>query len=431
MSKTILNELPSLLEAGVISAETAERIRAHYAAGESREQGRLPLIFGILGAMLVGLGIILIIAHNWDDLSRSSKTFFSFLPLVCAQVLCGFVLLKKQESTVWRETAATLLFFSAGAAIALVSQTYNIPGDLKSFIRIWMLLCVPIIYIMRSSMASLLFIAGITWYACLTGYWRYGMSGAELYFLFLLAVLPWYIYLLMKKPAWNFTLFHNWLLPVSLTISLGVLVEDSWRLMFVSYMSLFALFYFFSREEIFNKHRRLGNGYALIGMAGTLGSLLFLSYDEFWESNRHFDYLSGNGAEIFSAILLTALAVFMLFRQERGKELMTINPIGFAFLVFMLFYLGRTDAFFAMVFFNVLVFSIGIYYIRKGAKQDHLGILNSGLLIISALVLCRYFDSNLSFIARGILFVGTGAGFFYTNYRMLKKRKLEREEQAI
>jgi len=35
------------------------------------------------------------------------------------------------------------------------------------------------------------------------------------------------------------------------------------------------------------------------------------------------------------------------------------------------------------------------------------------------------FDTNLSFVTRGLLFVAAGLGFFVLNYRMLKKRKDE------
>jgi hypothetical protein len=61
--------------------------------------------------------------------------------------------------------------------------------------------------------------------------------------------------------------------------------------------------------------------------------------------------------------------------------------------------------------------------ILDGAKKDHLGVLNYGLLIIMVLAVCRFFDTDLSFIIRGLLFVSVGIGFFATNYWMLKKRK--------
>ncbi len=78
MKKNIFNEIPILVQEGVISEEVAKKIQDYYESKESSSISRLYLVFGILGALSVGLGIILIIAHNWDELSRSSKTIFSF-----------------------------------------------------------------------------------------------------------------------------------------------------------------------------------------------------------------------------------------------------------------------------------------------------------------------------------------------------------------
>jgi uncharacterized membrane protein len=41
------------------------------------------VLFSILGAALMGSGIILLLAHNWDQLSRVMRTVISFAPLVC------------------------------------------------------------------------------------------------------------------------------------------------------------------------------------------------------------------------------------------------------------------------------------------------------------------------------------------------------------
>jgi uncharacterized membrane protein len=46
-------------------------------------------------------------------------------------------------------------FFAIGANISLVAQVYNIPGDLNSFIITWMLLSLPLVYLLQSSIVSL------------------------------------------------------------------------------------------------------------------------------------------------------------------------------------------------------------------------------------------------------------------------------------
>ncbi|MBC7747546.1 MAG: DUF2157 domain-containing protein [Methylotenera sp.] len=90
----------------------------------------------------------------------------SFLPLLVGQLLCGYSILKKSESTVWKETSSVFLFFAIGANISLVAQVCNIPGDLDFFIITWMLLSLPVVYLLQSSVFSLLYIAGITYYGC-------------------------------------------------------------------------------------------------------------------------------------------------------------------------------------------------------------------------------------------------------------------------
>ena len=147
---SILKDLQNLVEADIITEDIADDIRKFYQNKSSPPSNRLFIVFGILGAILVGLGIILIIAHNWNELSRFTKTCFAFLPLLIGQILCGYTLLKKRDSIAWREGSSVFLFFSVGASISLVSQIYNIPGDLSSFLLTWMLVCLPIVYIMRS-----------------------------------------------------------------------------------------------------------------------------------------------------------------------------------------------------------------------------------------------------------------------------------------
>jgi len=122
--------------------------------------------------------------------------------------------------------------------------------------------------------------------------------------------------------------------------------------------------------------------------------------------------------EFFTAVILTLLAGVLFFFQQ-----VKINPTDFVFALFVpIFFLGQVSIL-SLVLINVLVFVIGIFKIIEGVKKNHLGIVNYGLLIITALIVCRFFDTDLSFIFRGILFVLVGVGFFLTNYRMLKKRK--------
>ncbi len=427
---SILKDLPNLVNAEVISKETADKIRAYYQNKEGPPSNKLFVVFGILGAILVGLGIILIIAHNWDELSRGTKTIFAFLPLIVGQLFCGFTLLKRKQSVAWRESSAAFLFFAVGASISLVSQIYHIPGNLGSFLLVWMLLCLPLIYVMQSSMASLLYLVGITYYAGEVSYWSYPSSESYFYWLLLLGVFPHYYQLIKKRAHSNFVFFHNWLIPISLTIVLGTVAEHMDELMFIAYFSLFGLFYLIGGMDFLTQQRLRNNSYKLLGALGTSILLLSLSFDWFWESLRRKEFLFNEviiAPEFWVSAFLSVVAGVLFFLQYKNKGIRKVKPFAPVFLLFILTFLLGLYSPLAGVLINFYIFILGILTIREGALQNHLGILNYGLLIITALVICRFFDTDLSFVIRGILFVSVGIGFFATNYWMLKKRRTDEQ----
>ena len=426
----ILKDLEDLVENQVISKEVAGNIQAYYLSKKTSPQKRLFIVFGILGAILVGLGINLIIAHNWDNFSRPVKSFFAFLPLIIGQLACVYTILKNYDSTAWREGSAAFLFFAVGASISLVSQIYNIPGDLSDFLFIWMLLVLPLVYVMKSSISSLLYIAGITWYSCETSYWNYPNEHSYFYWILLLAALPHYYLLYKKAPQSNFITFHNWMFSLSVVICLGSIADNLTQLMYVAYISLFGLFYLVGNFKHFKAEKLINNAFLITGALGTIILLLTLSFDWFWERLSFSKFNSLNiliAPEFIAALLISVLAIILLIRQVQKNEQFEFKPLEWAFAAFILiFFIGFVTQF-AYVLINLLILTIGLLTVREGAKKDHLGILNFGLLVITILTICRFFDDNISFVIRGVLFVGAGAGFFVANYLMLKRRR-ENEE---
>ncbi len=423
MSKNIINALPELITEGLLSDETSEKIKAYYKHKELKQPQRINVVFGIIGSILVGLGIILIVAHNWDELSRPLKIIFSFGPLVIGQVLCGYVLLKKKDNTTWRESSATFLFFAVGASIALMAQVYNIPGNLAAFLFTWMLLCVPLIYIMPSSIASLLYLTGITVYGVEDGY-GYGAADSYHYWWLLLLAIPHYLLLIKKRPDSNFTFFHHWVLPVSLTICLGTLSGSEEEYMTLAYINMFGVFYLLGTSNWFSFKRIISNGYLVIGSLGTMCILLALSFKGWFWDALVYDRGALSMSALLAIIVPAVLGVFLLFLTIRSRDDQPINPMGFIFLLFMgIFFIGLSAPALGAILMNLLVLAAAIFTMQRGQTLNHLGVLNYGLLIIAVLVVCRFFDTDISFVIRGLLFVAVGAGFFFANSRLLKKRK--------
>ncbi len=426
MSKPILKDLHELVEATLITEETAQKIRVYYNQKEAQAPNRLVIVFGILGALLVGLGIILIIAHNWDTLGKVPKLAIALLPMLVGQAVCGFVFLKKRDHTAWRESSAAFLFLSIAASISIVSQVYNIEGTLHGFLFLWMLLAFPVIYVMQSSFASLLYILGITWYACELSYFNYPNETAWWYWGLLLLALPHYYLLYTKRSNSNFFAFHSWFIAASVTTVLGMFGNWLEEITVITYINVFCVFILIGQVEKIYQRRLITNGFLIAGSLGLISILLFLSFEEFWVELSEGREYRPELMDAYPYWITFGLAIALLIWSGIKKSFLSLNVKSYGFIiVLLLVFISFQSPQLARILTNIILFAFGIFTIRDGAQQNRLSLLNYGLLILTALIICRFFDVDMSFVVRGLLFVAVGVGFFAANAWMVRKRKTE------
>ena len=420
MNSKLIKELPELVENDIISQDIASKIERYYQSKTNNTANRLFTVFGVLGSILVGLGIMLILAHNWDDFSKSIKTIFAFAPLVIGQLLVGFSILKKKSKT-WKEASGVFLFFTVGASIAMVSQIYNIPGDFTNYMLVWILLCAPLIYLLKSHALAILHLVYATIYACNYGY-ADGTKAPWLFLVLILLLIPYYVNLLQSKPKANITSVFNWLLPISLVITLGAFITKFDELIFLSYIILFGLFYNLGKLPVFNNLKLRQNGYLVLGSFGTVVLLLISSFRIVWEEVLTISSFSGNETTLVTVLFVISLGVLVyLFLKKKVNKL---NMFHYIFIIMtILFFVGLKNDVSPTIITNILLLILGINAIKIGADKMHFGVLNYGLVIITGLIFCRFFDTDMSFVIRGLLFVFVGIGFFATNYIMFRKQK--------
>lgn len=417
MSSKFIKELPELVREEVISVETSGRISAYYSEKKDQSPNRLMTIFGVLGSVLIGLGIILMIAHNWDDLSKSIKTMFAFIPLLMGQVAVGFSILKK-KSAVWKEASGTFLFFAVGSGMALISQIYNIPGDFSNYLLTWVLLCVPLVYLLKSNALWVLNLVFISYYACEYGFGSQNMP--LMYLAIIIGLLPFYLLKIKNDHLSNLVAVISWLLPLSLITVLGAFIKTEWELLPLLYLLLFSTLYLLGKLPFLVNEQLRKNGYLVIGSIGAVVLLLLFSFK--WIFKELITRVSFSSEEFIIAILLFVIStvVFVYNRKRIKKE--GFNLFLYIGVLFpMMCLIGEVSVNAAVIGVNVLVFLLGLTTIKKGIDQHHFGISNYGLLILSSLIVCRFFDTNIGFELKGLLFVLIGVGFFVVNYMMLKR----------
>jgi len=433
----LYGELPGLVSRGVLPSDAAERLYAHYGPVEPARPARLAVIvFGVLGALLIGAGIILVLAHNWEDLSRPVRAALSFLPLVLAQGLAAWTLVKRPGSLAWREGTGTLLFLMIGASISLVAQTYNISGDLARFILTWSLLGLPVVYFLGAVVPALLFLWGITEWAC---HLRFQDGFAAGYWLLAALLLP-------RLAMWLRTGRYQvrptlllWACCVSVTIAAGVTIErvlpGLWIILYTGLFSLMFLageFWFSEAEGFWSRPLRH------FGAAGVLFLSFMLTFEWpwheigwhhwYWERIHDATWRAIPDAVLGSVIPLAAIILFVttVRRKTPLGMILGLAPI-FAMIGYCLSTLSETYAP-AAGLFDVYLLVAGLWLLVSGIKINQQGQMNVGLLVVSALILARFFDSDLNFLLRGLIFIALGIAFLAANLVMLRRKGVSHEQ---
>lgn len=232
-------DLERWLKAGLIDAATRERIAAFEGA---RRRPTLLYALAGLGATTIGIGIVSIVAANWDAIGRPAKLGVDLaLGLLLAGGLYWSVTRERRVAT---EVLAGIDFFFVLASLALIGQVYQINAPTYRALVTWSLATALLMSLVRTRLLGFLWLAGLFATVVATEAHhlerlreRAGLSGAALAewialagfatpLLFLCAArTPW---LVRERPAvsatWSGAL---WLLVVLAGFGLGFLFYEA------------------------------------------------------------------------------------------------------------------------------------------------------------------------------------------------------------
>lgn len=431
----LLAELPELVAGGVLSAESAETLRQHYSAVDSGERRRIGFVLSaILGSLLIGAGIILLVAHNWDFLSRPVRCAIALTPLVLTQALGVFVLLRRNASAPWRESAAILNVAAIGTAIALVSQTYQIQGDFARFILVWMLLALPVVYLFRTSLGLATYFVGATvWVLSAKGNAFLDARPNDLWvWALLLLGVPAFIARWRENRNGYGTLLSLTALSVAAAFSLGQTddlgAQSFWRCSFAGFWTIV-----YAVGDVAFKDWRTTRPHPFVaaGWIGIVSLATFLSFQETWRTQRwqnavdliprHYPDVLATGIQIawvLAALLLGAYAAWKYWRE------MNLAPFAFAPATIIAWGIAKRtgNPLVPSLLLNFFVLALGVFTLLRGIRAGRVLEANLGMVVIAILAVARFFDSDLEFVIRGIAFIAIGLGFLVTNLVVFKRK---------
>jgi len=149
-------KLAEWTSAGLLTPESAAKIREY-----EGHQTRPYLLYAIggLGALTIVLGLVAIIASNWESIPGSVKLT---LDLVLAAALAAGLMLVDRRAIDWlRETLIALYWGHVLASIGLISQVYHLGGATWQALLVWTGLTFPLVTRSRSQNLALLWLLAL------------------------------------------------------------------------------------------------------------------------------------------------------------------------------------------------------------------------------------------------------------------------------
>lgn len=425
-TRWLFAELERWTKEQIISNEQAVRIRTLYTESASKSWGLI--IFSGLGAAVIGLGVILLLAYNWDDIPKAGKLGLVFVSVIAAHA--GGLWLRWKTSNPQPDLGealsvlGTMLF---GAGIWLVAQVYNIDEHFPNGFLIWGLGALLLGWALESVAQALIATVLLTIWGC-TELFSFDTPADWAALIVLLGIAP---------LAWR---RHSAVLTTVVLAAVYLLLATAgsyWNGSggaFTIIFSLSALLIGTCRLE--PDGGRWPQLYRVMGFFGWCGFLVcsyILSFKDAvgdllrWKTDHLYtpSVLWIYRWPLFIAALLVWGRVLWKRWSARSVTVATeewLCPIALVYcqgLAFVGFY---GDAQFIAVIFNFVCLGIAVMWMMRGCRDSLLRSTVLGSVLFAALVFARYFDLFESLAMRGVVFLIVGGvlfaeGFFYRRLR--------------
>ncbi len=367
-------EVEAWLRDGTITAEQGQTILARYPADSpdsATARNRQALVVGlsILGAALVGIGIITFFAANWDDLSRGVK-LGALVAGVALAYGAGYFLWQRAGYSGVGVALVLLGCIIFGTGVHLIGQVYNISVDHPNLTAFWFLGVLPLAYATRSRPVTFLAIV-----------------------LFLVAA--------------GFRLAH-WL---------GQTSAEEEILLATTYLPLGLLLYAIGRVKgRFEEWQPMGGPFRAIGLVVAFGALYLLTFHEIHDigsgiNGLDYRYWSlTSGASVIAVALLSGVEWLRFHRDGRpgveSAELAAIVALLVASHVVARVPVGWEPLY--PIVFNALFALSALGLMVSGYLQEREGRVNLSLGLIALFIITRYFEYSTTLFDRSLVFVGAG-----------------------
>lgn len=390
--RKLTKEIDIWLRENLITSDQKENILNRYAslkeADEKAGPGKLITTISVLGALLVGIGVILFVASNWSEIPRWEKLFIIFSSMLFSYGLGFYLCYEKQN---FPKVGSSLILLGAlifGAGIFLIAQIYHISVHYPNGPLMWGLAVLPLAYVLRmKTLLTLAIIDILIWLGMESSYWLHASAfGSIMPFVML--------YFMAGIALWSTGIMHKGFRHLK-EISGPYVVTGALIAMSAGYVLTFDVFYSkLGSDTLFIFY----SGAAALFTVSFIFNLFAKDRDKAWLPETVFLLIIMTAVFFLTVLYVPEKTAYSGFRYGQPHSMITIcSNIVFALWIIGMIYLG---------------------YVRR-----YTAYINIGLLFFILDVFARYFDVFWRLLPRSLFFIIGGLMLILGSVVLEKKRR--------
>lgn len=426
------SEVESWTQQGVISAPQAQSIKALYPQPQiKKSQPWALIIFSAIGAVIIGLGIILLFAYNWDKMSKYAKLSVVFGSLILAHLTGITLFLRSQRFKAIGEALCLLGTMLFGAGIWLVAQIYHIEEHYPNAFLLWAIGAMLLAWTMPSVMQAILASVLLTiWAACESVEFS---SSMPVVFALLIAMVP------VAYAKCSKLLLTILIISFSLSMIFVVASSKEGMVTFPTLLGVFAALVAIGLiHQKIKKYEFFSPYYFFLGLAGYIITMYVLAFPDILKEVMEIKLTFDIGLLLywFVPAVVALLSWLFIFKSVLKKDLFRFYSPDLFLVPLMPFFILYCTCTIARFFhwpltgvINLVLLAHIVMMMARGCVKSYLVPTIIGSLLLIALMIARFTDFFDNLANRGFVFITVGIlifsqSFFYIKF---KKKKVLQE----
>ncbi len=404
-----------------ISQQQADQLLSRYPLKDSINLGRLLLT--AVGAIMIGLGVILLFAYNWDDMHKYAKLAVIFGSLITAHSLALVFINRNKLLSEGLFVLGTMLM---GSAIFLVGQIYHLDTHYPNAFFLWSAGALLMAWAIPSlSQAFIAVILVSSWH--LTEIIDFNFPNQYALLLIIIAVFP----LVWRLHSPVLARFTSAMLLASLALSIMVLDESMIGITLL--MSASALISVQQLARYYGNagQQEIAGEIAKPAILVLIITMFMLTFRDIVDDMVNFNFYSfSSNVYFWVALSLSQICFAWLLIKKQLQRIVIVSEftVIMTFLPWLISLVTDEAMIYGLsnlipLIFNFILLLISVWLMIEGARQAKRRHMITGSIMFSILAMVRYTDLFESLVMRASVFLIVGITLFITGNIYQRNKK--------